>query len=53
MGGRRTLITEAKWSSEVGGTFRQAFLMSRMVEPRSLNSAATVFWFTEHTNIGR
>lgn len=27
-----TLMTEAKWSSEVGGIFRQAVLMSCTVE---------------------
>lgn len=39
-------MTEAKWSSEVGGIFRQAVLMSWMVECRSLSSAVMALWFT-------
>lgn len=46
----RTLMTEAKWSSEVGGIFRQAVLMSWMVVWRSLSSAVMALWFTGGTN---
>lgn len=43
----RTLMTEAKWSSEVGGIFKQAVRMSWMVVWRSLSSAVMALWFTE------
>lgn len=41
-----TLITAANRSSAVAGIFRQAVLISWMVEWRSLRSVVMVLWFT-------
>lgn len=39
-------MMEAKWSSEVGGIFRQAVLMSWMMDCMSLSSDVMALWFT-------